>query len=309
MRIVSLLSGATELICALGAGDELVGRSHECDHPEWVKGLPSCTRPTFDVSGSSLEIDRRVRELLRQGEPLYRVDGELLAQLQPDVVVAQAHCEVCAVGPADIRRDAVPGALAQPSLVELTAGSLDEMFRAFVRVACGIGREERGRAYVAGLQARLRGIAAKVAGERRVRVECLEWIDPIFPMGNWSPELVELAGGDTRLGRPGAHSAATNWDRVRQADPEVLIVAPCGFDLSRTESEMPALVGRPGWNALRAVTEGKVFLADGNRYFNRSGPSIVETAEILAEILHPDRFAPRHEGHGWRNHAIQPLKH
>jgi iron complex transport system substrate-binding protein len=296
MQIVSLLSGATELVCALGAGDELVGRSHECDWPEWVKSLPCCTAPTFDVTGSSLQIDHRVRELLREQKPLYRVDGDLLHALRPDVVITQAHCDVCAVGPADVARDA---ATEVPRILDLTAATLDQMFDAFVHVARGIGREEQGIALLKGYRDRLGAIARSVTNEPHHTIECIEWIDPVFPMANWSPELVELAGGDTRLGRPGIHSAATPWERILEADPEVLLIAPCGFGIPRTRSEMPTLTAKPGWNDLRAVRTGRVFLADGNRYFNRSGPSIVETAEILAEILHPHRFPSRHEGSAW----------
>jgi iron complex transport system substrate-binding protein len=296
MRIVSLLSGATELVCALGAGDELVGRSHECDWPEWVKGLPNCTAPTFDVTGPSLEIDQHVRNLLREGKPLYRVDGELLHALRPDVVITQAHCDVCAVGPADVARDA---GREVPRILDLTAATIEQMFEAFVHVARGIGRDERGIALVKQYRERLEEIAHRVADEPRRAVECIEWLDPVFPMANWSPQLIEIAGGETRLGRSGVHSAATPWERIVEADPDYLIIAPCGFGLARTRNEMPSLTARPGWNDLRAVRAGRVFLADGNRYFNRSGPSVVETAEILAEILHPQRLLPKHEGSGW----------
>ena len=296
MRIVSLLSGATELACALGAGEELVGRSHECDWPEWVKGLPCCTAPTFDVTGSSLQIDQRVRELLCAGKPLYRVDGDLLHALRADVVITQAHCDVCAVGPADVARDA---STEFPRILDLTAATIEQMFDAFLHVARGMGRTEQGAALVERYRARLDEIARSVAHEPRHTIECIEWIDPVFPMANWSPQLVEIAGGDTRLGRPGVHSAATPWERILEADPEYLIVAPCGFDLARTRSEMSTLIAKPGWNDLRAVRAGRVFLADGNRYFNRSGPSIVDTAEILTQILHLHRFQPKHEGYGW----------
>jgi iron complex transport system substrate-binding protein len=300
MRIISLLSGATELVAALGMGEHLVGRSHECDFPEWVKRLPVCTGPTFDVSGTSLEIDGHVRDMLRQGQPLYRVEGQLLAQLAPDVVIAQAHCEVCAAGPEDIRRASCDSPVPMTARVaELTAGNLGEMFEAFIRVARAIDCEERGRQFVTQLRSRLDGITRAIRGLRQPSVECLEWIDPVFPMGNWSPELVAIAGGMTHLGAPGKHSAATEWERVREVDPEFLIIAPCGFDLARTRLEMPTMQRRPGWRQLRAVRTGQVFLADGNRYFNRSGPSVVETAEIIAQILHPTVFPPAHRDRAW----------
>lgn len=296
MRIVSLLSGATELVCELGAGDQLVGRSHECDWPEWVKRCPNCTAPTFDVAGSSLEIDQRVRALLREGKPLYRVDGELLHALRPDVVITQSHCDVCAVGPADVARD-VPTDI--PRILDLTAATLHQMFDAFVFVARGIGREDRGVALVDQCRSRLDEIARRVAFGPRRTIECIEWLDPVFPMANWTPELIRIAGGETRLGRMGVHSAAAPWDRIREADPDCLVIAPCGFGVGRTQSELSVLTNRPGWEDLRAVRAGRVYLADGNRYFNRSGPSVVETAEILAQILHPRLFPPSHEGSAW----------
>ena len=307
MRIVSLLASGTELCCALGAGDRLVGRSHECDYPAWVKALPAVSEPTFDVSGSSAEIDRHVRERLRAGEPLYRVDEEALARLAPDVLITQTHCEVCAVTPGDLAHAAGAPAgaprLERRQVVALSAGTLDGILDGFRGVARVLDLAPAGERLIDELQGRVRAVERAVADRPRPSVVCLEWIDPIFCMGNWGPELVARAGGDNRLGVSGAHSTTGTWDEVRRADPEVLVIAPCGFDLERTAREMPALTAQPGWSDLRAVRAGRVYLADGNLYFNRSGPSVFDSVRILAEILHDGALEPTFEGRAWRRYS------
>ncbi len=302
-RVVSLLASGTELVCALGAGDRLVARSHECDWPSWVTRLPTVSRPTFDVSGSSRDIDERVRTRLHAGQPLYEVDEAAIAALRPDVLITQTHCEVCAVSPADLAHGAMAAELLRKQVVALHTGSLEAILDGFVTVARVLDLASAGESLVDCVRSRLAALAETTRALRRPSVVCLEWIDPIFAMGNWGPELVDWAGGTHLLGSPGEHSKAIPWQDVRRADPEVLVVAPCGFGLDRTTAEMPLFAERPGWHDLRAVRTDRVFVADGNRYFNRSGPSVLDTAMILAEILHPDAFAPRHEGGAWRKWA------
>jgi iron complex transport system substrate-binding protein len=288
MRIASLLASGTELVCELGAGDELVARSHECDHPSWVKALPCVSEPTFDITGSSAAIDALVRERLAAGKPLYAVDEPKLLELRPDVLITQTHCEVCAVSPGDLGGDE----LCRKQVVALRAGTLDGILDGFHQVATVIGRD--ASALIAGITARLAEVERRIAGRRRPTIVCLEWIEPIFNMGNWGPELVARAGGANVLGTPGEHSTTTPWQAIRAADPDVLLVAPCGFGLDRTLREMPILAALPGWSELRAVRERHVFVADGNLYFNRSSPSVFTSVEILAEILHPDVCPPEH---------------
>jgi len=299
MRIVSLLASATELVCAIGAGESLVGRSHECDEPEWVRRLPAVSRPTFDVSGPSAEIDRLVREHLAAGRPLYEIDEERLVSLAPDVLLTQTHCEVCAVTPADVGRGGAP-ALRRREVVALRTGTLEGILEGFLEVASVLGREKEGEALVRASRERVAGVRARTSGLERPRVACLEWIDPVFTMGNWGPEIVDAAGGEAFPATAGVHSTAMRWEVVHDADPDVMVVAPCGFSLARAMAEMPALQARPGWRDMRAVRDGRVFVADGNRFFNRSGPSAFETVELLAEMLHPDVFAPRHRGVAWQ---------
>ncbi len=306
MRIVSLLASGTELCAALGLGDRLVGRSHECDHPAWVERLPVLSRPAFDIHGTSLEIDMRVRERLRAGLPLYEVDEAQLAALAPDFIITQTHCEVCAVSPGDLAHG-VAAKLERHQVVALATGTVDGILDGFARVAEVLGTAEAGRKLVAVIRERLAALTAVTRPLRRPRVACLEWIDPLFEMGNWGPEIVEIAGGQSLLSAPGAHSTTMTFEALREADPEAVVVAPCGFDLTRTLAELPALTERPGWRELSAVRAGRAFAADGNFYFNRSGPMLFDTPEILAEMLHPDTFPPRHEGTVWRRLTADDL--
>jgi iron complex transport system substrate-binding protein len=298
MRIASLLASGTELVCALGLGESLVGRSHECEEPPWVRALPQLSRPTFPIDGPSGEIDRHVRERLRAGAPLYEVDEARLTELAPDVILTQTHCEVCAVSPGDLACG-VPAHLERRRVVALDGGTVEAVLDGFLRVGEVLGAGEAARALVARLRARAEAVAARVRGRPVPTVACIEWIDPVFAMGNWGPELVALAGGRSVLGQAAARSTTTAWDDVRAADADVLIVAPCGFPLARTLAELPTLAARPGWADLRAVRARRVYAADGNVYFNRSGPSLFETPEVLAEMLHPDLFEPRHRGTAW----------
>lgn len=293
-RIVSLLASGTEIVCALGAGDRLVGRSHECDHPGWVKSLPPCSEPAFDISVSSREIDREVNRRLRAGEPLYRIHTELIRDLAPDLLIAQAHCEVCAVTPGDLSRDGCEWNGVR--VLALSPFSVEEIFESIAQVAEALDLMAQGRSVVQRERERLAQVRRNVAGLRRPSVVTLEWMDPLFAMGNWGPELVEIAGGELLLGNPGRHSAAIPAELLREADPEFLIVAPCGFTLDRVLAERAALETLPWWPELRAVRAGTVAFADGNLFFNRSGMTISETAEIIAEILHGGPLGSRH----WR---------
>lgn len=297
MRVVSLLASGTEIVCALGAGDWLVGRSHECDNPSWVKQLPMCSQPTFDIHVSSRAIDEEVRRRIGAREPLYELNNPLISELKPDLVITQAHCEVCAVTPGDIARS---GCLyTDSSVLALTAGSLAGIYEGMLTVARALGREAAGEALVAQERERLDAVSRATAGLRRPSVVLLEWMDPIFAMGNWGPELVEIAHGELLIGHKGEHSAAIEWQQVLDADPEYLVVAPCGFDLARTLGERHVLEALPGWSGLRAVQSGKLAYADGNLLFNRSGMTVSRTAEVIAEILHGVVVTQSGEGSEW----------
>jgi iron complex transport system substrate-binding protein len=296
VRVVSLLASATEIVCALGAGEMLAGRSHECDNPNWVRRLPACSSPAFYVSVSSAEIDAEVRRRLRSAEPLYHVHAELIRQLQPDLLITQAHCEVCAVTPGDIERS---GARATRQLA-LSASSLEEIFESIRRISKALGLDEQGEVLVQNERRRMHAVGEQAGRFKRPTVVALEWTDPLFAMGNWGPELVDIANGEGLLGRKGEYSVSIPAEQLREADPEYLIVAPCGFNLERTLREQAVLERYPWWGELQAVRKGNVAFADGNLFFNRSGMTVSQSAEIIAEILHGIQFGAETEGVHWR---------
>jgi iron complex transport system substrate-binding protein len=297
MRIVSLISSATEIVYALGLGESLVGRSHECDYPERVKALPVCTAPKFDIHGSSAEIDQRVKDTLRDSGSVYQVYSDVLNQLKPDLIVTQSQCDVCAVSLRDVEAAVCEIVSSKPKVVALQPNSLNDIWDDIRRVADAAGVPKRGEHLVASMKMRMKAIADRAnSWGRRPSVACIEWIDPLMAAGNWMPELVNMAGGVNLFGVAGKHSPAMTWDELRQQDPEVIFVLPCGFDLPRTRQEMPALANRPEWGQLRAVRNGRVFVCDGNAYFNRPGPRLVEALEMLAEAIFPGAFTFGHKG-------------
>lgn len=302
-RIVSLIPSATEIVCALGFEAELVGRSHECDYPPSVTQLPPLTEPKFDVRGTGREIDDRVKDVLQNAISVYKVDETRLNELAPDFIVTQAQCEVCAVSLSEVERIARECLSTPASIISLEPMCLADLFSDIQRVADALGVPERGTEVVLKLQARIDDIAQRAAELPKQTVACIEWIDPLMAGGNWMPELVELAGGKELFGKAGAHSPWIDWGDVWAADPDKIVVLPCGFDIERSIQEMTALTKQPGWKTLRAIRNEQVYITDGNQYFNRPGPRLVESLEILAEILHPDAFHFGHEGTGWVKYA------
>ncbi len=300
-RIVSLLPSTTEIACALGFQQALVGRSHKCDFPPGVEHLPILTEPKLDASATSARIDDRVKQLVGDGLSVYRVDAEKLRELRPTVILTQDHCQVCAASLRDVEEALTTWLGECPRVLSLNPNGLEEVWNDISRVASELGVEARGRDYVAELGERVAGIAEQTVRIRhRPSVACVEWIDPLMAAGNWVPELVTLAGGNSAFGEKGGHSAWLEWESLRAADPEVIALLPCGFDIERTRRELGPLIAQPGWGNLRAVQAGRVFITDGNQYFNRPGPRLFESLEILAEILHPDHFAPKHRDTGWQ---------
>jgi iron complex transport system substrate-binding protein len=233
---------------------------------------------------------------------VYRVDAVKLRELQPDLIVTQSQCDVCAVSMSDVEAavsDWVGGAA--PKIVSLAPYNLEDVLNDIGRVAMALGAGARGIDYVTELGRQISALAGRTrTAANRPRLACIEWLDPLMAAGNWMPELVAMAAGDNLFGIAGAHSPWMKFEELATADPEVILLMPCGFDIARTLSEVPVLLGNPSWQALKAVRGGKVLVADGNQYFNRPGPRIVESLEILCEILHPEVFAPVHEGTGWR---------
>jgi iron complex transport system substrate-binding protein len=300
LRILSLLPSTTEIAAALGLEANLVGRSHECTVPAGIERLPIVTEPKLDIHAPSGAIDARVKELVREGLSVYRVDAERVRDLQPTVILTQTQCEVCAVTPRDLEAAACEWIGRAPRLVAVSPNSLADVLDDLVRVGEGCGVRVRAEQLRAAQWERIGAITRRAAQETsRPRVASLEWIDPLMGAGNWIPELIERAGGVSVLGRGGHDAAWSSLQELAAVDPDVLVIAPCGFDLARTRQELPPLVNAPGFRELRAVREGRAFLADGFLHFNRPGPRIAESLEIYAEILAPERFAFGHRGRAW----------
>lgn len=299
MRIVSLLPSSTEIVCALGLEADLVGRSHECDYPAGIEALPALTAPRFDPTGTSLEVDERVKAALQEATSVYTIDATLLEQLAPDVVITQTQCEVCAVSYAEVERVVCEQLHSSAAIVALEPNTLADVYTDIQRVADAVGLPERGVNVVTDMKRRMKAIADQTTHVARPRVVTLEWLDPLMSAGNWIPELVEMAGGNNLFGEAGVHSPWLRWDELLAADPDMLVILPCGYDIPKAREELELLSRRPAWTALTAVRNNRVYVTDGNQYFNRPGPRLVESLEILAEIMHPECFDFGHEGHGW----------
>ncbi|MCY3571528.1 MAG: cobalamin-binding protein [Chloroflexi bacterium] len=300
-RIVSLLPSATEIVCALGAGDDLVGRSHECDFPAEIQHLPVLTSPRFFPSSSSGEIDRQVRELALEARAedalgVYAIEMDLLQQLGPTHIVTQTQCEVCAVSLRDVERAVEQLTGFDTKLIPLAPNSLADIWDDIQRTAEALGLGERGRSLIHVLQDRIDSVPGTANAPR---VAVVEWAQPLMTAGHWTMELIERAGGVPVIGAPKGPSLHFDMSDLAEADPDFIIIAPCGFDLARTREDAQLLNAREDWRALRAVREGRVSLIDGNQYVNRPGPRVVETLEIIAEIINPDLKEHQHEGFGW----------
>lgn len=288
------------MVCALGFEGDLVGRSHECDYPPSVKRLPQLTSPKFKVEGTSLEIDQRVKATLLEALSVYRVDPRLLEELKPTHIITQSQCEVCAVSLKDVEQAVCELTSSKPVIVSLEPNALDDVWADILRVGEALGAAERAQQLIDELQSRMDDIVQRTHWlDSNPGVAYIEWIEPLMGGGNWMPELVEMAGGLNLIGEPGKHSPWMTWEDLVTRDPDIIFVSPCGFDIARTLQEMHLLSGKPEWQNLTAVGAGKVFVADGNQYFNRPGPRLVESLEILAEIIHPNVFHFGHEGTGW----------
>jgi iron complex transport system substrate-binding protein len=295
LRIVSLLPSATEIAVALGLQDNLVGRSHECDFPPAVKALPVCTSTKLEKGLSSQAIEDRVKAIVEKGLSVYDVDAALLKSLRPDVILTQAQCAVCAVTPADLEEALATWVGTPPRLVSLAPDDLADVFGDLQRVAEAAGVPERAPEAKARMQAGLGALPA--APTIRPRMLAIEWIQPLMVAGNWVPELITAAGAEPLLADPGTHSHWITFDAIAAADPDIIALMPCGYQLGQTLPEARVMLGEPCWRGLRAVREGRVFAVDGHHLFNRPGPRLVESAEVLACLIHtpdavPERLQP-----------------
>ena len=296
-RIASLVPSATEIVAALGCAESIVARSHECDWPPQVAQAPACTRARIDARQPSGAIHEEVGKLLAAALSLYDLDTEILRAARPSHIVTQDQCDVCAVGLPEVEAAAAEFLEAPVQIVSLAPMRLGDVWDDIGRVGAALGVD--AQPVRAGLQARVAAIAERAGVLPPKRVLTVEWSDPPMTAGNWVPELVALAGGIDTLGADGSHSPRIAIDAVAAADPDAIVLMPCGYDLPRTVDDGRALLADPAWSGLRAAQAGAVYATDGNAFFNRPGPRLVESLEILAEIIHPAHFAFGHEGTGW----------
>lgn len=289
MRIATLLPSATEIVCALGLSESLVGISHDCDYPPEIRSRPVLSDAIVGAELPSRTIDDRIRGQLHKGKSVYHLDEVQLAQLRPDLILTQELCEVCAPSYTLVKQ-AAKVLEAGTRIVSLEPLGLEDVLDNISLVGELTGARARAEQVVISLRERIAQVTSASAGLSKRTIVCLEWLDPLFVAGHWIPEMVEYAGGQDLLGRPRQPSYVVDWDAVRAADPEVLVVMPCGFDVPRVREEIHLLTDRPGWRELRAVREQHVYLTEATSYFSRPGPRLVDGLEILASILHPEEY-------------------
>lgn len=300
LKIVSLIPSATEILAMLGLTDYMVGRSHECDYPLEIQQLPICTAPKFNPEGSSQEIHDRVTDLLQSALSVYQVNTDILQELQPTHILTQAKCDVCAVSLADVEKAASDLLGCQPQIISLQPNLLADVWADIEQVAekFGVNSQEA----IASGKSRVQTIAQKtknLTDEQRPKVACIEWTQPLMGAGNWMPELVTIAGGKSLFGQIGKHSPWLQWEQFAAAEPDIIIMMPCGYNLAQTQQDARGLKDYPEWPNLPAVKNHQVYITDGNAYFNRPGPRLVDSLEIIAEIIHPDLFNFGYQGLGW----------
>ena len=310
MRIISLLASATEMVAALGCLDQMVGRSHECDYPPEVQSLPMVSTVQININTSSAQIDAQVKQLAQEKhEPedpalkalsIYAIDIDKLQELRPDVIFTQTQCEVCAVSERDVIQAIAQLTALRPLVVSLTPYRLQDVWEDVLRVGKALGKPNQAQTLVANYQQRLADLADKTSSfGAKPRVAVLEWLDPIMGAGNWTPELVACAGGQPIFGEIGQHTPWVTWEELQAADPDIIVLSPCGYTLERAMQDVPLLQSHPVWTNLQAVRNGRVYAIDGNQYLNRSGPRLVESAELLAHAIWGERLPINVDDNGW----------
>ena len=297
MKIASLLPSSTEIAFALGLGENIVGVSHECDFPEEAKSKPVLTRSKINAFKRSDEIDKDVADLAKNGLSVYDIDDRKLAELNPDIILTQDQCEVCAVSLKDVQK-AVNNFICNARIVSLKPQTLSDILNDIKTIGIAANKEEEANALIENLNIRINNIKNKlnkINNTKKPKVCCIEWIEPVFTAGNWTPELVEIAGGINMFSRTGKHSQKIRLGEILKEQPDKIVIAPCGFKVYQTMNDLNMLTSKPEWKELNAVKNNEVYVVDGNSYFNRPIQRIVDTLEILTAIIHPDMFSEKKE--------------
>ena len=299
-KIISLLASTTEIICALGLEENLVGISHECDNPEEILNLPRCSSPNIDINSSSKNIDDLVEKSTMDGLSIYNINNELLKSLQPNYIFTQDMCNVCAINPNDLSLFLKNYTKSEVELVSYSPNSLQEILNEIYKIGKKLNCIDGVKALLTDMKIRLKTFKEEnFKSKLNPKIAFIEWIDPIYFGGNWMPELIEYAGGISCFGEAGKHSSIINFEEIVKQDPDYILIAPCGFNISKTLKELTPLTSQPEWNFLTAVRKNRVYVLDGNRYFNRPGMSIINSIEIIAEIIHPKNFIYEYEHIAW----------
>lgn len=300
MKIISLLPATTEIIYGLDLAENIVGRSHECDFPEQVKGLPVCSEPKYPFNGQSYAIDQKVKAILAEGLSIYRIDAQKIKDLNPDLILTQDQCEVCAVNLQEVE-ECLSQIGTDASILSFSPETMEDILTDIQIIADKLQVSDKGRRLRKKIEDRFSEIKEKTSKLTPIHMEVIEWIDPLMSAGNWMPDLIEIAGGYSTLAQSGKHSPFIDFEVLKRADPEVLAIIPCGYSLEQTNSELDTLLELEGWDQLKAVQNKRVYIADGHQFFNRPGPRIADSARILAEIMHQKLFQPEYKNSGWQS--------
>ena len=304
-KIVTLIPSATEIVAFLGQKNSIVGRSHECDYPKDLNNVAKLTSPKLNVDGTSDEINKQINTILENSLSVYKVNVEKLKELNPDFIITQAHCEVCAVSFSEVKNIVNKYFNRKTKIISLEPNTLNDVFDDIKRVAKGLNIEnESNNKLIENLKIRLKEIKnLAITQKQKPTVACIEWIDPLMIAGNWIPEMVEIAGGANILGKSGVNSHWIKFEEIIDQNPEIIIFMPCGFDIEKTKKELDNYIKKNNsLRSLKAYKNHKLFVADGNQFFNRPGPRLIESLEIFAEIIHPNIFDFNHKGVGWINY-------
>ena len=303
MKIVTLIPSATEIVSFLGQKKSIIGRSHECDFPKDLTNVVKLTEPKIDVSGNSGEIHKQIEVILEKSLSVYKVDVDELKRLNPDFIVTQSHCDICAVSFSEVEKITNEHLGKETKIISLQPNKLKEVFDDIKRVAKNLNVDnDLNNKLIKNLETRVKDINKKTEKLSKPKILCIEWIDPLMAAGNWMPEMISIAGGRDVLGKVGVDSHWINFEEVKKQDPDFLIFIPCGFDLNKTKDEVEKfLIKNDSWKNLKAFQNKNLYITDGNQYFNRPGPRLVDSLEILAEIFHPDIFEFGHKNIGWIN--------
>ena len=301
-KIVTLIPSATEIVAFLGEKDSIVGRSHECDYPPDLNKIKKLTSPKINVDGTSGEIHKQINTILENSLSVYKVDIKELKKLEPDVVITQAHCEVCAVSLAEVEEIVAKHLNEKTKIISLQPNTLGEVFDDIKKVAEGLNLDKvTTEGLIKPLEQRVKNIQIKSLKKKKT-VACIEWIDPLMAAGNWIPEMVKISGGEDVFGKSGKDSHWITFDEIKNYDPEVIIFLPCGYNIEKTKEEVEnLLIKETKWSNLKAFKNKELFIVDGNQFFNRPGPRLVESLEIFAEIIQPNLFNFNHQHSGWIN--------